>query len=146
MRNCIQPLAMIALMLSAMAAHAADVSVTVAGQIKPGVYGQVNIGTAPPPLVYAQPILVVPQPRPVTPIYMNVPPGHAKHWSKHCRKYNACGRPVYFVKTVEYEKGYKPSKHGYGNHQGDHDHDHGKHKKHKKDKHGHGHGHHKHDD
>jgi len=56
-------------------------------------------------LVYAEPVVVVQQPRPaqVQPIYLHVPPGHAKHWSKHCRKYNACGLPVYFVKSEEYE-------------------------------------------
>jgi hypothetical protein len=26
-----------------------------------------------------------------------VPPGHQKHWAKHCGQYNACGQPVYFV-------------------------------------------------
>ena len=140
MRNFIKTISLLAFSLAATSAQAVDVGVTVAGQIKPGVYGQVNIGTAPPPLVFAQPILVVPQPRPVTPIYMNVPPGHAKKWSKHCHKYNACGRPVYFVKTAEYERGYKPSKHGYENSQDDHDHGDGKHKKHK---HGHGQGKHK---
>ena len=28
-----------------------------------------------------------------------MPPGQAKKWSKHCGRYNACGRPVYFVKV-----------------------------------------------
>jgi hypothetical protein len=91
-------------------AHAADVSVgvTVAGEVAPGVYGRVDIGNAPPPLVYAQPVIIARQPRPLAPIYMHVPPGHAKNWAKHCQKYNACGRPVYFVKSAEYEPGYVP--------------------------------------
>jgi hypothetical protein len=38
---------------------------------------------------------------------MHVPPGHARDWSKHCRKYDACGVPVYFVKSREYEPGYQ---------------------------------------
>ena len=33
------------------------------------------------------------------PLYLHVPPGHAKKWSKHCGRYNACGRPVYFVRV-----------------------------------------------
>jgi hypothetical protein len=76
------------------------VSATVGGVVAPGVYGQINIGNAPPPpVLYAQPVIVTPpavlvqQP----PLYLYVPPGHAKHWSKHCAQYNACGRPVYFV-------------------------------------------------
>ena len=89
-------------------AHAADadIRVIVSSEVRPGVYGRVEIGSAPPPpLVYAVPMVVVRQPRPVPvqPIYLHVPPGHAKDWSKHCRKYNACGVPVYFVKSEEYE-------------------------------------------
>jgi hypothetical protein len=88
-------------------AHAADVhfGATVGGEISPGVYGRINIGNTPPPIVYAQPVYGVRPVRPVavTPVYMHVPPGHAKKWSKHCHKYNACGQPVYFVKSAEYE-------------------------------------------
>ncbi|MGZ5093772.1 MAG: hypothetical protein ACXWCY_20345 [Burkholderiales bacterium] len=94
-----------ALLLSGVS-HAADVRVTVSGEVRPGVYGRVEIGRAPPPaVVYAEPVVIVQQPRyvPVQPIYMHVPPGHAKHWDKHCRKYDACGVPVYFVKSDEYE-------------------------------------------
>ena len=43
----------------------------------------------------------------VAPIYLSVPPGHAKNWRKHCQKYNACGQQVYFVRTAEYESGYR---------------------------------------
>ena len=99
--------------------HASDlnVGVSVAGQISPGVYGRVDIGNTPPPVVYAQPVVIVRQPRPVAmaPIYMNVPPGHAKHWEKHCYKYNACGQPVYFVRTAEYDEG---EEHGHGHGKG----------------------------
>ncbi len=54
-------------------------------------------------------MVIVKQPQPVimAPIYMHVPPGHARNWSKHCHKYNACERPVYFVKSAEYEPGYE---------------------------------------
>lgn len=111
------------------AAHAGDVSigVSVSGEVAPGVYGRVDIGNTRPPLVYAQPVVIVQQPRPVAPVYMHVPPGHAKNWAKHCGKYNACARPVYFVKSAEYE----PARSGKGN-------KHDKHDKH--DKHGKGHG------
>jgi hypothetical protein len=75
---------------------------TVSGQLQPGVYGRIDIGNAPPPpLIYAQPMIIQ---RPAVlvqqqPLYLHVPPGHAKKWSKHCGKYNACGQPVYFVKV-----------------------------------------------
>lgn len=66
---------------------------------QPGVYGRIEIGTAPPPpLVYAQPVVIVPGPVVVRrPIYLYVPPGHARDWGKHCSRYAACGQPVYFV-------------------------------------------------
>jgi len=101
-----------ALALGAAAAGAADVrvGVSVSGEIAPGVYGRVDITNRPaPPLVYAQPVIIVRQQRTaaMSPIYMHVPPGHAKNWSKHCKRYNACNQPVYFVKSAEYEPGYK---------------------------------------
>ena len=109
-----------------------DISVVITGQIVPGVYGRVDVGGAPPPqVVYAQPLVIEPPVEGVIlePIYLYVPPGHAKHWGKHCHEYHACNRPVYFVWSPEYEPGYRP-----GNDQGeDEDHD--------------GHGHrHKHED
>jgi hypothetical protein len=97
------------------AANAADVDIRViaAGEIAPGVYGRVDIGTGrPPPLVYAEPVFIT-RPAPavqVQPIYLHVPPGHAKNWAKHCKHYNACGHPVYFVRSAEYDKPKKPKK------------------------------------
>ena len=86
------------------AASAADtyVNATVGGVLSPGVYGRIDIGTAPPPpVIYAQP-MIIQRPvvaAPVQPVYMYVPPGHAKKWSKHCHRYNACGVPVYFARV-----------------------------------------------
>jgi hypothetical protein len=53
-----------------------------------------------------------------------VPPGHAKHWNKHCRKYNACGQPVYFVQDRWYQQVYVPRYREI--HNGGHSHGHGK--------------------
>ncbi|KRB94288.1 hypothetical protein ASE07_00805 [Noviherbaspirillum sp. Root189] len=106
--------------------------------MSPGVYGRVNIGNTPPPVVYQQPVVIVRQPRPVAPIYMNVPPGHAKKWSKHCHKYNACAQPVYFVKSAEYggyDRGGRDDGHGRGHHDDHHGNGHGH--KEKKNKHHH---------
>jgi hypothetical protein len=84
-----------------------DVGVSI-GISQPGVYGRIDIGTvsAPPVLVYPQPVVIV---RPAVmpqPVYMHVPPGHAKNWSKHCARYDACGRPVYFVQEDWYQQHY----------------------------------------
>ncbi len=89
-------------------ALAADVGISVSiGQ--PGFYGRLEIGDYPRPrLLYAEPVLVerVVVTRP--PIYMRVPPGHARNWQKHCREYNACGERVYFVHDDWYEREYVP--------------------------------------
>jgi hypothetical protein len=105
-------------------AFAQDVRVTISGEVAPGVYGRVDFGGRPPPPVfYPQPVIVVKQPQAavVSPIYMHVPPGHAKNWSKHCKKYNACNHPVYFVKSAEYEPGYKHPGKGRGKGKGKND-------------------------
>ena len=96
------------------------VGVTISGEVVPGVYGRVDLANRPPPpLVYAAPIIIVrPAQRDASePVYLHVPPGHAKNWSKHCREYNACNRPVYFVKSAEYEPGYqRDHREGRGHH------------------------------
>jgi len=90
-------------------ALAADVGVSISiGQ--PGFYGRLDIGDYPQPqVIYRRPIIIIeraPMNRP--PIYLHVPPGHAKNWSKHCRKYNACGERVYFVQDDWYNREYVP--------------------------------------
>jgi uncharacterized protein YcfJ len=78
---------------------------------QPGFYGRIDIGNLPPPqLVYAQPVVIQAVPVGVVqqPIYLHVPPGHAKHWGKHCHRYNACGQPVYFVRDAWYNEVYVP--------------------------------------
>jgi hypothetical protein len=67
---------------------------------QPGVYGRIDIGNFPPPaVIHAQPVIIAPAPVVVQqrPVYLYVPPGHQKNWSKHCGSYGACGQPVYFV-------------------------------------------------
>ncbi|MEJ1962332.1 MAG: hypothetical protein WDO56_12625 [Gammaproteobacteria bacterium] len=39
-----------------------------------------------------------------------MPPEHAKNWKKYCGKWQACDRPVFFVKSAEYDPGYEPPK------------------------------------
>jgi hypothetical protein len=95
-----------ALAVAAPAFAAVGVSITVGD---PGFYGRLDIGDYPPPrVIYQQPraVYLVPAERP--PIYLRVPPGHRKHWSKNCHKYNACGERVYFVQDKWYHGEYVP--------------------------------------
>jgi hypothetical protein len=89
-------------------AFAADVGVSVSiGQ--PGFYGQIDIGDYPQPrLLYREPRIVEHEYNHRPPIYMRVPPGHARHWDKHCSEYNACGQRVYFVQDEWYNHEYVP--------------------------------------
>ena len=96
-------------------ALAADVGVSInIGQ--PGFYGRLDIGDFPyPRLIYPQPIIIQRGVPMGPPIYLHVPPGHAKNWKKHCREYNACGERVFFVHDDWYEREYVPryqEKHG----------------------------------
>ena len=102
------PLILAALALAAPAAHAADVNVRVlvTSEVAPGVYGRVDIGSAPPPpVVYEKPVIIARPASVPPPVYLHVPPGHAKNWKKHCKHYNACNVPVYFVRSAEYDDG-----------------------------------------
>jgi hypothetical protein len=90
-------------------AMADDVSVSI-GINRPGFYGQLNIGEFPhPQVVYPRPIVIQQEPayRDAEPLYLHVPRGHEKHWSKHCATYHACGRPVYFVRDDWYKQEYE---------------------------------------
>ena len=82
---------------------AAQVGVGVSVEInQPGVYGRVDIGNRPPPVVVAQPVVIAPTRVAVVqrPVYFYVPPGHQKNWAKHCARYAACGQPAYFVQEA----------------------------------------------
>ena len=91
-------------------ALAADVGVSI-NVGEPGFYGRIDIGdVARPALIYPRPIIIQRGPVPVAPepIYLRVPPGQARHWSRFCARYNACGRPVYFVQDRWYNNVYVP--------------------------------------
>ncbi len=92
-------------------AFAADVGVSITiGH--PDFFGRIELGNvAPPPVIYARPVIIE-RGRHVEeemePIYLRVPPGHAKNWQRYCARYDACGRPVYFVKDDWYRNQYAP--------------------------------------
>lgn len=101
---------LIALMATASATSvfAQDVGVSISvGQ--PGFYGRIDIGDYPRPnVIYREPRVIERGYDDRQPIYMRVPPGHAKHWDKHCRDYHACGERVYFVQDDWYTHQYVP--------------------------------------
>ena len=97
-----------ALATASLTGTAAEVGMSLSvGQ--PGFYGQIDIGGyPPPPVIYRQPRVgyYVQPDRP--PLYLRVPPGHAKNWSRYCGKYDACNEWVYFVKDNWYRNEYAP--------------------------------------
>lgn len=115
-----------------------DLNVILSGEVRPGVYGQVQIGNAPRPVVvYEQPRVVVVDRHyeHEAPVYLHVPPGHARHWDRHCHDYHACSRRVYFVKSREYEPDYvyvreEPRHHDHHHDRGPKHHKHHDHKRH----------------
>lgn len=108
MNRCLLIILSMTASLAAPSLAAADVAVSVSiGQ--PGYYGRIDIGDFPQPqLVYAEPVIVQRAAAVPGPVYLVVPPGHAKHWDKHCARYQACGRPVYFVQQSWYNDVYVP--------------------------------------
>lgn len=110
------------LLMTSLPALAADVGVSVSiGQ--PGFYGQIDIGNQypRPALIYSQPVIIQQTQVVRRPLYLHVPPGHARHWRKHCGEYGACGRPVYFVRDNWYNNVYVPE---YRKHRQYRDHEH----------------------
>jgi hypothetical protein len=89
---------------------AADVGVSLSiGQ--PGFYGQLDIGDYPrPEVINVRPVFIRQGPsREVKePLYLRVPRGHQRHWGRYCSRYDACGRPVYFVRDDWYSRVYAP--------------------------------------
>ena len=102
-------------------AMAQNVGVSI-GINQPGVYGRVDIGNTPPPVVYAQPVVISPG------YYVE-----QRHWGRYCAQYGACGQPVYFVQEQWVRDRYEESHHrGHRRHDGwrderDERHDHGRH-------------------
>lgn len=119
--------------LTALAAPvlAADIGVSVSiGQ--PGYYGRLDVGGyTRPQVIYQRPRVMYRAAMHRQPIYMHVPPGHARNWRKHCRGYDACGERVYFVQNNWYNREFVPryqQSHRDGrrdDHRGDRNDDHG---------------------
>ncbi len=107
MKYLLTALGMVACSVPALAANVA-VAINI-GQ--PGYYGRIDTaGFRRPEVLYAQPMVIQSGPARLVrdPVYLRVPPGHAKNWPKHCRKYDACAQPVYFVRDDWYTDVYAP--------------------------------------
>jgi hypothetical protein len=109
-RSLLHAAAVTALCLGGTTAARAQVSVSVG---VPGVYGQIDLGDVPAPqTIYAQPVVIDRGPAYVSePEYLHVPVGQERNWKRYCGQYNACGRPVYFVKDDWYRNVYVPHHH-----------------------------------
>lgn len=99
----------VALFLSVAAWSAAAANVGVSIHLgDPDFYGRIDLGQRyQPQVIYQRPIIVHQSRYSYPPLYLRVPAGHTKHWSRHCAAYGACGRPVYFVKDSWYREAYK---------------------------------------
>jgi hypothetical protein len=120
-----------ALWLSAAASAGVGVSVNIG---EPGFYGQLDLGDIPQPeLINPRPVIIEHGVRGGEPLYLHVPAAHQRNWRKYCGRYDACGRPVYFVQDRWYREVYVPRYHqreemrrgGHDEHHDDgHDNDH----------------------
>lgn len=127
MNKAIARVLAVATMVCASAASATDVGVSI-GISQPGVHGRIDIGRFPQPaVIVAQPVIIQPVTvvQPVQPVYVWVPLDHRKNWRKHCRQYNACGVPVYFVRHDWYDQHVMAEHRGKGHGKG-HGKDHGR--------------------
>jgi hypothetical protein len=117
----------LSLSMPGLAVHANPAGTAIAvGQ--PGFYGELSVGNLPepPPVVYAQPVIITAEPEYVgPPMYLHVPPGYERHWAEHCHEYRACARRVYFVRDDWYNNVYVPRyRHEAPRYYADHDRDH----------------------
>ncbi|WP_410499962.1 hypothetical protein [Chitinibacter sp. S2-10] len=121
----------VVLLLASWSANAADVGFSVSVG-DPNFYGRIDVGQYRPEVIYTRPVIIHQAPYGYPPIYLRVPPGHAKHWHKHCGYYGACARPVYFVHDRWYRDTYRTRyygradsgyvgerHHGHGHHHGE---------------------------
>lgn len=118
--------------------QARDVSISVQGQIQPGVYGQIHVGQPAVRVyhqpvyqqpVYQQPVYVhhdyspqyAPQTVYVQTVLVQAPRKHRKHWKKYCHHYGACQQRVQFVEVDyrqrQYEKVYVYQERDRGRHE-----------------------------
>ncbi len=110
MKKLIAALALVA-GASAIPALAGNVAVSISVG-EPGFYGHLDVGGyGRPALIYREPIVVAHRYRGVPAVYMRVPADHSRNWNRYCGRYDACSRPVYFVRDEWYRNVYSPRYH-----------------------------------
>ncbi|MEA3158871.1 MAG: hypothetical protein QOD95_419 [Gammaproteobacteria bacterium] len=105
---------------------------------EPGFYGRVDIGDAPTPrFINSSPVvgISVRGGELPPPIYLHVRPGYERDWRHHCREYDACGQPVYFVRHDWYANTYVPHYREHRDEHRDHRDEHRDHRDERRDEH-----------
>jgi len=93
---------------AAVPAFAGNVGVSISVG-EPGFYGQIDIGGyGRPSLIYSEPVVLAPRYRSYAPAYIRAPSDHYRNWGRYCGRYDACSRPVYFVRDEWYSNVYAP--------------------------------------
>ena len=88
------------------AALAADVTVHIGD---PGYAGRLELDGAPKPVLITPSPIIIEKERVVQePTYVYVPAAQRNDWARYCGRYEACGRPVYFVEERWYNDVYVP--------------------------------------
>jgi len=97
--------ALLGALAAALPAAAGDLrNLTTGGPLRPGIYGRIEVrGPTPPPVIYAQPVLVTQAtiPARAQPVYLYVPPGQVRKWKAHCARWSACDQPVLFIRVQD---------------------------------------------
>lgn len=76
---------------------------------EPGFYGQLVLGDWDrPQLVNSRPVLEARGYGWASPVYLRVPDAQRRSWGRNCARYDACARPVYFVRDDWYRDVYAP--------------------------------------
>lgn len=106
MKKLFAALALVSAAVAAPAFSAVGVSIRIG---EPGFYGQLDIGDYRPRVIYRDPVVIYRQYSRLSPIYLHVPREHSRDWRRYCGRYDACGRPVYFVQDDWYRDVYIPA-------------------------------------
>jgi hypothetical protein len=76
---------------------------------QPDYYGRLDFNIYPhPKVINRHPVAIERVSKDRPPVYLRVPAGQTKHWRRYCRKYNACGERVFFVRDNWYNREYVP--------------------------------------
>lgn len=75
---------------------------------EPGFYGQLDIGGFLPRVLFSRPVIAERRGPALPPVYVRVPTGQERDWNRYCGRYQACDRPVYFVRDDWYRNEYAP--------------------------------------